>query len=479
MTAAGARKVLWSAEEARQATGGRNTRDWQATGVSIDSRSLQPGDVFVALKGPSFDGHDFAGKAIEAGAAAAMVHRDADGVDESMPLLIVDDTFAALWRLGTAARERSEARLIAVTGSVGKTGTKEALRLCLSPQGLTSASIGSFNNHWGVPLSLARMDREAVYGIFELGMNHPGEIRELSALVRPHVAIITNIEPAHIGNFTSISEIADAKAEIFEGMDANGTAVLNRDNALFHHLCTKAEDAGVSRILSFGQHKEADARLLDCSLHATCSAVTASIRGREIDYCLAMPGSHWVMNSLAVLAAVSAAGADVVQASAQLANLKPLKGRGERHAVETPQGIFHLIDDSYNANPTSMRAAFEVLGRTSLGAGGRRIAILGDMLELGTQSQEMHASLADPLRAAGIDLVFSCGSGTATLHEKLPEALRGSHANDSKALAAEVCKAVKSGDSLLVKGSLGSRMAVVVEALLALGKPALKTANGQ
>jgi len=479
VTAAGARKVLWSAEEARQATGGRNTRDWQATGVSIDSRSLQPGDVFVALKGPSFDGHDFAGKAIVAGAAAAMVHRDADGVDESMPLLIVDDTFAALWRLGTAARERCEARLIAVTGSVGKTGTKEALRLCLSPQGLTSASIGSFNNHWGVPLSLARMDREAVYGIFELGMNHPGEIRELSALVRPHVAIITNIEPAHIGNFTSISEIADAKAEIFEGMDANGTAVLNRDNALFHHLCTKAEDAGVSRILSFGQHKEADARLLDCSLHATCSAVTASIRGREIDYCLAMPGSHWVMNSLAVLAAVSAAGADVVQASAQLANLKPLKGRGERHAVETPQGTFHLIDDSYNANPTSMRAAFEVLGRTSLGAGGRRIAVLGDMLELGTQSQEMHASLAEPLRAAGIDLVFSCGSGMATLHEKLPEALRGSHANDSKALAAEVCKAVKPGDSLLVKGSLGSRMAVVVEALLALGKPALKSANGQ
>jgi UDP-N-acetylmuramoyl-tripeptide--D-alanyl-D-alanine ligase len=479
VNAVGAKEVLWSAEEARQATGGRNTRDWQATGVSIDSRSLAPGDLFVALKGPSFDGHDFAGKAIKAGAAASMVHRRADGIDESMPLLIVDDTFAALWRLGTAARARSTARLIAVTGSVGKTGTKEALRLCLSPQGLTSASIGSFNNHWGVPLSLARMERDAVYGIFELGMNHPGEIRELTTLVRPQVAIITNIEPAHIGNFSSISEIADAKAEIFEGMDANGTAVLNRDNALFHHLCARAEDAGVSRILSFGRHKEADARLLDCSLHATCSAVSASIRGREIDYCLAMPGAHWVMNSLAVLAAVSAAGADVVKAAAQFANLKPLKGRGERHTVETPEGAFHLIDDSYNANPTSMRAAFEVLGRASLGKGGRRIAVLGDMLELGTQAQEMHASLAAPLQAAGIDLAFTCGTGMAALRDALPEALRGAHAAESKTLAAEICDAVRPGDSLLVKGSLGSRMAVVVEALIGLGKPAKKAANGQ
>jgi UDP-N-acetylmuramoyl-tripeptide--D-alanyl-D-alanine ligase len=479
VTAAAASEILWSAEEARQATGGRNTRDWQATGVSIDSRTLAPGDLFIALKGPSFDGHDFAGKAVKAGAAAAMVHRRADGIDESMPLIIVDDTFAALWRLGTAARERSSARLIAVTGSVGKTGTKEALRLCLSPQGLTAASIGSFNNHWGVPLSLARMQRKAVYGIFELGMNHPGEIRELVALVRPQVAIITNIEPAHIGNFASITDIADAKAEIFEGLDANGTAVLNRDNALFHHLCTRAEDAGVTRILSFGRHKEADARLLDCSLHATSSAVTASIRGQEIDYCLAMPGSHWVMNSLAVLAAVSAAGADVVKAAAEFARLQPLKGRGERHSVEASAGAFKVTDDSYNANPTSMRAAFEVLGRGDVGEGGRRIAVLGDMLEMGERSEEMHAALAGPLQDAGIDLVFTCGSAMAALHAALPAARRGAHAEDSKALAALVAEAVRPGDSLLVKGSLGSRMAVVVETLLALGEPAPKAANGQ
>lgn len=483
MSTAVTSEVLWTAEEARQATGGRNTRDWQATGVSIDSRTVQPGDLFVALKGPTFDGHDFAGKAIKAGAAASMVHRRADGIDESMPLLIVDDTFAALWRLGTAARARTKARLIAVTGSVGKTGTKEALRVCLTPQGITAASAGSFNNQWGVPLSLSRIQRDAVYGVFELGMNHPGEIRELAGLVRPHVAIITNVEPAHIGNFDSITDIADAKAEIFEGMDANGTAVLNRDNALFHHLRDKAMRAGVGRIVSFGRHKEADARLLECSLHATCSAVTAVIRDREIEYCLAMPGSHWVMNSLAVLAAIGAAGADVVKAAAQLANLKPLKGRGERHEIATAAGVFHLIDDSYNANPTSMRAAFEVLGRASVGAGGRRIAVLGDMLELGNQSDDMHAHLAQPLEAAGIDLVYCCGPAMAALFAALPKAMQGGHAATSTALAEMVCTAVKPGDSLLVKGSLGSRMAVVVEALLALGSPAgqsdKKKANGQ
>ncbi|NIA68621.1 UDP-N-acetylmuramoylalanyl-D-glutamyl-2,6-diaminopimelate--D-alanyl-D-alanine ligase [Pelagibius litoralis] len=470
---------LWTAEEVAQATGGRITGDWQASGVSIDSRSLEAGDLFVALKGPSFDGHDYAGKAIKAGAAAALVHRRADGIDESDPLIIVDDSFAALWRLGTAARERSQARLIAVTGSVGKTGTKEALRLCLEPQGITAASVGSFNNHWGVPLSLARMQRDAAYGIFELGMNHAGEISELTALVRPHVAIITNIEPAHLGNFDSIAGIADAKAEIFEGMDANGCAILNRDNAFFHHLRDKAETAGIGRILSFGRHKDADARLVEESLHATCSSVKAIIRGSELDYCIALPGSHWVMNSLAVLAAVGAAGADPVKAAAQLAGLNALKGRGERHTVETPGGSFKLIDDSYNANPTSMRAAVDVLGRSTLGAGGRRIAVLGDMLELGAQSTEMHAKLAEPLREAGVDLVFTCGSEMAALHEALPQNLRGAHGASSQDLAAQLAEAVKPGDSILVKGSLGSRMALVVEALLALDQSLPRAANGQ
>lgn len=450
------------------------------SGISIDTRTLAPGEAFFAIKGDNRDGHDFVRAALERKAGLAVVaEKRRKEFPRDAPLLAVPNVLTGLRQLARAARKRSGAIVIGVTGSVGKTGTKEALRLCLSPQGVTSASVGSFNNHWGVPLSLARMQRDAAYGVFELGMNHPGEIRELVALVRPQVAIVTNIEPAHIGNFTSITEIADAKAEIFEGMDANGTAVLNRDNALFHHLCTRAEDAGVTRILSFGRHKEADARLLDCSLHATSSAVTASVRGKEIDYCLGMPGSHWIMNSLGVLAAVSAAGANVVKAAAQLAGLQPLKGRGERHEVATPQGRFHLIDDSYNANPTSMRAAFEVLGRASLGAGGRRIAVLGDMLELGPQSAEMHAGLAAPLQAAGIDLAFTCGAGMAALQERLPAPLRGVHAEDSKALAALVCDAVRPGDSVLVKGSLGSRMAVVVTALLALGKPAPQAANGQ
>ncbi|WP_299396753.1 UDP-N-acetylmuramoylalanyl-D-glutamyl-2,6-diaminopimelate--D-alanyl-D-alanine ligase [Pelagibius sp.] len=470
---------LWTAEEVAQATGGRLTGDWQASGVSIDSRSIDAGDLFVALKGPSFDGHDYAGKALKAGAAAAMVHRRADGIDESDPLIIVDDTFAALWRLGTAARERTKARLIAVTGSAGKTGVKEALRHCLEPQGLTAASVGSFNNHWGVPLSLARMQRKAVYGIFELGMNHAGEISELTALVRPHVSIITNIEPAHLGNFDSIAGIADAKAEIFEGMDANGYAVLNRDNAFFHHLRDKAEAAGLSRILSFGRHGEADTRVIEESLHATCSSVKALVRGVELDYCLTMPGSHWVMNSLAVLTAIGAAGGDVAKAAAQLASLLPIKGRGERHSVELAGGSFKLIDDSYNANPTSMRAAFEVLGRSTVGDGGRRIAVLGDMLELGDQSQEMHASLSEALKDSGIDLVFTCGPDMAALHKALPQKQSAAHAEDSKTLAPQVAEAVRPGDSVLVKGSLGSRMAVVVEALLALGADLPRAANGQ
>jgi len=255
--------------------------------------------------------------------------------------------------------------------------------------------------------------------------------------------------------------------------------VLNRENALFHHLRDKAEVAGIGRILSFGRHPDADARLIEESLHATCSAVKAEICGKALDYCIGMPGSHWVTNSLAVLAAVGAAGADVAVAAAQLASLRALKGRGERHIVEIASGSFRVIDDSYNANPSSMRAAFEVLGRSSLGEGGRRIAVLGDMLELGAQSTEMHANLAGPLEKCGADLVFTCGPEMTALHEALPPPLRGAHAADSKALIDQLVDAVGAGDSVLVKGSLGSRMAVVVEALLAMGMSLPRAANGQ
>ena len=471
--------ALWTAAEAVAATGGHCDGNWAADGVSIDSRSCRPGDLFVALAGPNFDGHDFIEAAVEAGAAAVMAHRAPDSGTLGVPLLMVEDSLAALTALGAAGRDRSEARLIAVTGSVGKTGTKEALRTCLSAQGETTASVASFNNHWGVPLSLARMPRSAAYGVFEIGMNHAGEIGPLSRLVRPDVSVITTVQAVHLESFNNILEIADAKAEIFEGMTPNGVAILNRDNPFFANLCERAADCGVTRVVSFGRHPEADMRLTDCSLHATCSAVHAMHRGQAIDYCLSVPGEHWVINSLAVLAAVGAVGADLVAAAGELAQLQALKGRGARIEIALPGGVFLLIDESYNANPTSMKAAFAVLGRTKLGQGGRRIAVLGDMLELGPGAPDMHAGLAAPLIEAGADLVFTCGPDMARLHEQLPAARRGAHAADSEALAPLVRDAVAPGDVVMIKGSLGSRMAPIVDAVKSLGAAPLRVANGE
>jgi UDP-N-acetylmuramoyl-tripeptide--D-alanyl-D-alanine ligase len=460
---------LWTAADAATALGCPAPRHgWTASGVSIDSRTLEPGDLFVALAGPNRDAHEFVAGALRNGAAAAIVGRRPDGVAVDAPLLIVRDTQAALEALGAAARDRSEARRIAVTGSVGKTGTKEALRLVLSAQAPTHASVGSYNNLWGVPLTLARMPRESVYGVFELGMNHVGELAPLSRQVRPQIAIVTTIEAVHLEYFASVAEIADAKAEIFAGMGPGGIAILNRDNPHFARLAKKAEAAGLARIVGFGSNAAAEARLVDCSLHATCSAVTVAIGGTRLDYCLAVPGRHWVMNSLAVLAAVQAAGADVGAAAATLARMSPPKGRGQRHRVALGSGGFDLIDESYNASPVAMRAAFAVLGRATIKAGGRRIAVLGDMRELGPQSPMLHAGLAADTAENGIDLVFCCGPMMAHLFEALPTANRGAHVADSAALAPLICRAVRAGDAVLVKGSLGSRMAPVVEALRAL-----------
>jgi len=472
-------QALWSAAEAIAATRGRCAVAWSASGVSIDSRDVARGDLFVALVGPNHDGHDYVAAALQAGAAAALVHRVPEGLSEAAPLLLVEDTLLGLTALGSAARDRSQARFVGVTGSVGKTGTKEALKACLSVQAPTAASAASHNNHWGVPLSLARMPRNAVYGIFEMGMNHPGEIRILSHMVRPDVALITNVAPVHLEYFKSVLEIADAKAEIFEGMDTNGVAVLNRDNPLYANLIERAESEGVTRIISFGRHPDAAVRLLDQSLHATCSAVRASVKGEIIDYCISLPGEHWVINSLAVLATVKALGADVPTAAAQLAKLTPLKGRGEKHDVILPGGVFRLIDDSYNANPTSMRAAIEVLGRAETRDGGRRIAVLGDMLELGPAADRLHAGLASSIVGCGIDLVFTCGQHMAALHDALPAAKRGAHVPDSRSLATLIQGAVRPDDVVLVKGSLGSRMALVVEALKAVEQAPLRAANGE
>lgn len=462
---------LWTAAEAAAATGGRPSGTWSASGVSIDSRSLQPGDLFVALQGPNFDGHDFVAAALRNGAAAAVASRVPEDVPAGAPLLLVADTTDALRALGQAARGRSAARFAAVTGSVGKTGTKEALKLALEAQAPTFASSGNLNNHWGVPLSLARMPRDVAYGVFELGMNHAGEIGPLSRLVRPEVALITTVEAVHLEFFPSVKAIADAKAEIFEGMTPDGVAVLNRDNPQFDRLAAKARDRGISRILAFGRHEEADARLIDCSAHPTHSAVTAEILGRRVVYDLAMPGLHWAVNSLGALAAAAAMGGEIDAAAAAMARLTPLKGRGRRERVVLPGGPIELIDESYNASPVAVRAAIQVLGQAQPGVGGRRIAVLGDMLELGAEAERLHADLAPDLRAARVDLVFTAGRLMAALHEALPASQRASHATDSAGLRDDLLAAVRPGDVVLVKGSLGSRMSPLVEALRALGRP--------
>jgi UDP-N-acetylmuramoyl-tripeptide--D-alanyl-D-alanine ligase len=472
-------RALWTAAEAAAATGGKTVKGWSASGVSIDSRSLQPGDLFVALKGPNFDGHDFVSAAFEAGAAAAMVHDDPVDLPAGKSLLRVDGTLKALWGLGAAARTRSQARFIGVTGSVGKTGTKEALRVCLSALAPTAANEASLNNHWGLPLSLARMPCDAAYGVFELGMNRPGEIARLSRLAQPEVAVITNVEPAHIAFFRSVTEIAEAKAEIFASMPDDGIAVLNRDHALFHLLRERAVATGLTRIIGFGRHPEADVRALAQSHDETGSEVHAAVLGQEIHYRVSIPGLHWVANSLAALAAVAAVEADVTRAAAELGRLKPLKGRGERSPQTLPGGTFELIDDSYNANPSSMKAAFQVLSGVTVAKGARRIAVLGVMLELGDEAEAHHARLARSLERAAVDLVFTCGPAMTSLQEALPKAMRGGHTPDSRALVPLVASSLAPGDAVLVKGSLGSRMSLVVEALKAIDADPPRAVNGE
>jgi UDP-N-acetylmuramoyl-tripeptide--D-alanyl-D-alanine ligase len=484
MTAA--KPVLWTAAEAAAAAKGRleGPARWAATGVSIDSRTVEPGDLFVAIKGPSLDGHDYISKALGAGAVAALAHRRPDGLDADAPLLLVEESLAGLERMGVVARERSSARRIGITGSVGKTGTKDALKTVLSEQAATFAAVGSFNNMWGVPLTLARMPRETVYGVFELGMNHAGELGPLSRQVRPEVTIVTTIEAVHTEFFASVEAIADAKAEIFEGMSEDGIAILNRDNAQFERLAVHARRHGIKRIIGFGSHAQATSRLLDCSLHAACSAVSAVIEGERLDYCIGAPGQHWVMNSLAILAAVKSAGADLGSAAASFSRVTPPKGRGQRNQVMLPAqrggGSVELIDESYNASPAAVRAALRVLAQAKPRNGGRRIVVLGDMRELGAQAAALHAGLAPDLIAAGAQLVFTVGPVMTNLDSALPAELRAAHADSSAEIIAPVLAALKPGDVVLVKGSLGTRMAPIVEAIKAMGAsaPMPRAANG-
>ncbi len=435
-------------------------------GISIDSRTLAKGDVFFAIQGENRDGHDFVEAALKAGAGVAVLTRaNRARFAGAMPLLAVDDVLEALRDLARAARARSQAKIVAVTGSVGKTSTKDALRLALSAEGETHASAASYNNHWGVPLSLARLPQSARYAVFEIGMNHAGEITPLTQMVRPHVAIVTTIEPVHLEYFGTLEKIADAKAEIFTGVEPGGAAVLNLDNAQFARLAAAARVAKVARIVAFGEHKDAEARLVRYALHADCSTVEARILGHDVTYKLGAPGLHQVLNSLAVLAACALAGADLAVAALALTGLKAAPGRGTRIQLAVPGGAALLIDESYNANPASMRAAIALLGQAPLGPHGRRIAVLGDMLELGAEAAALHRGLVEPLAAAKIDLVYCSGPQMRSLWEALPSNHRGGYAETAAALEPSVVDAVSAGDALMVKGSLGSKMGPIVKAL--------------
>ena len=455
---------LWTAWEIAAATGGKTHGDWAVVGVSIDSRTVRPRELFIALRGPHHDGHAFVADALARG-AAALVDRVPAGLDETA-LVVVDDTMAALTALGRAARARSHARVAALTGSVGKTGSKEALRLALSGQAPTHASAASHNNHWGVPLSLARAPRGSAYAVYELGMNAPGEIAALTRLVRPHVAMITAVEAAHLGFFPSVEAIAEAKGEIFLGLEPDGTAVLNADNPHFSRLVAMAHAAGCGRVIGFGAAPGATARLRDARRDPAGSDVLMTLDGREIAFRIGTPGRHWVSNALGVIACAAALGADPQMAARALADFRAPAGRGRQHRLRLPGGPITLIDESYNANPASMRAALQVLAT----AVGRRLAVLGDMLELGAHAPKLHAGLAEAVVACGVDRVYTAGPAMRHLHEALPAARRGEHVEDAAALLPVLDGELRGGDTLLIKGSLGMRMGRIVEALLARGQ---------
>ncbi len=459
---------LWTFDALVAATGGRiiGTPASVIIGISIDTRTIKPGEAFFAIKGDHVDGHNYVAQAASVGAGVSVV---SEAKFKKMPkgaaLLVVPDVLESLNTLARAARTRSGAKIIAVTGSVGKTSTKEALRLALTREGETHASAASYNNQWGVPLSLARLPASAHFGVFELGMNHAGELTPLSQLVRPHVALITTIEPVHIEHFANVEAIADAKAEIFAGVVDGGAAVLNRDNPQFERLAAAARMAGIQNVVGFGAHKKAEARLIDVALKSDCSCVRASILRDDIAYKIGTPGRHLVQNSLGVLAAAKLAGADLAIVALALARLQPPSGRGQRIRLNLGAGEAILIDESYNANPASVRAAIEVLAQTPVGPRGRRIAALGDMLELGTNAVAAHRDLSKALIDAKIDIVFCAGPLMRALWDALPATLRGGYADSAARIEPELLAALRPGDAIMVKGSNGSRMGTIVSGL--------------
>ncbi|MEL6913356.1 MAG: UDP-N-acetylmuramoyl-tripeptide--D-alanyl-D-alanine ligase [Pseudomonadota bacterium] len=465
---------LWSSADAAAATGGETGR-WEATGVSIDTRTLEPGDLFVALKAAR-DGHDFVAEALEKGAAAALVSRIPEGVDAARCLL-VPDVQAGLEALGRAGRARTGAKVVAITGSVGKTSTKEMLRDVLTPQGKTHAAEASYNNHWGVPLTLARMPADAAYAVIEIGMNHPGEIAPLSRLAAPHVVMITAIAAAHLEAFDSLAGIAREKASIIEGLEEGGTAVLNSDTDHADILIARAREAG-ARVIRYGA--EGEQKLTSLAIRGDRTVVGTTIEGDPALVKLNAAGRHFGMNGLGVIAVMGALGADAGRAALDLGLWSPGAGRGTREVLDLdpadPALSFELIDDAFNANPASMAASFEVLAAATptddIGRvmRGRRVAILGDMLELGRSEAEAHAALAGNahLRRAFVHCV---GPRMQHMHDALDASQRGRWFRTADEAAANAHRLIDAGDVVLVKGSKGSRVSLVVDALRKLGHP--------
>jgi UDP-N-acetylmuramoyl-tripeptide--D-alanyl-D-alanine ligase len=478
--------MLWTSDEAAKATGGRSTQDWACNGVSIDTRTIQPGDLFVALKAAR-DGHDFVAQALENGAAAALVSRVPEGLSEDAPLLIVDDVQTGLEALGRASRARMGGRVVAVTGSVGKTSTKEMLRAVLGGQGKVHAAEASYNNHWGVPLTLARMPADSDFAVIEIGMNHPGEIAPLAQMARPHVAMVTTVAAAHLAAFESIEGIAREKGAIFEGLEPGGTAIYN--GALeVSSILESAAKAHAKTLISFGEAEGCDHRLSDVRILDRSTVAQATMGGAPILFKVAVPGRHFASNAMGVLSVADALDLDLAVAISDLGLWAPGAGRGQREVIyldpADPAPTVELIDDAYNANPASMAASLEVLAAAEVThdigrfAQGRRVAYLGDMGELGHGEVDIHKKLADLMSMEKVDRVHCVGPLMHNLYYALPAAKRGRWTETSTDMASGVAQDLDAGDVVMVKGSLYMGMARVVDAIRKLGHPAPTNSEG-
>jgi len=460
--------ALWTSKEVLEATGGdaKPKKKWEATGISIDSRTTKKGDLFVAIKGDNKNGHEFVEKALKKGAVAAIISEEPEKLPKGANLVIVKNTIEALAQLAIAARTRSEAKIFAVTGSVGKTSVKEALNVVLSTLGKTYATEGNLNNHIGLPLSLARMPADTEYGVFELGMNHAGEISYLTNILRPDVAIITAIEAVHLEFFESIEQIADAKSEILEGVVDGGIAVLPFDSKFYGKMEKAARAQGIENVISFGSDDGARYRLIGRGEETEGQSLRVNIDGIPVVYKLGSAGKHAAINSVAVLAAIAnACNLEPKKFMGAFKEVKPAEGRGKIYKLKLGSTDFTLIDDSYNASPASMRAAIDTLSQVKIKIAGRSIAALGDMLELGENSVEFHKSLKDDISKSKTDVVYTVGEMMSELYNELPEEIRGGHFASTEELFAAIEKEMNNNDILLIKGSHGTEMWKLAESI--------------